>query len=291
MTKLSRLPRWYVKKAARKALALSSSASGLIATRGGVAGDPCLRVLTYHRFGDAHRDPFCVELKDFTRQMAWLARHECAVSFADMEAFLAGKKTLPDGAVLVTVDDGFRSLYAEALPVLRQYGIPAVAFVPAGEIADADREPAHASGELPERRLTWSELATLSAAGLVIGSHAWTHRSLAQMPASEIRDQAERSRATLAQRTGQPVTAFAYPFGTRADYNATSTQVLRESGYTCAFTSQHGAVRTGVDFFTLPRVKVEGGEAAWMFPLLCLGALDGWRWVDRTLWRLQERAG
>ena len=34
--------------------------------------------------------------------------------------------------------------------------------------------------------------------------------------------------------------------------------------------------------------EVEGGEGAWTFPLLCQGAMDAWKLVDDTLWRLQR---
>jgi peptidoglycan/xylan/chitin deacetylase (PgdA/CDA1 family) len=277
--------RWSLKKAARAALAVGT---GLAASnrRTGAAGSPRLRVLMYHRFGDTPYDPFSVSLRDFEAQMAWLARRRLAVSLAQAEEFLAGTRTLPDGAVLVTVDDGLHSLYARALPVLRRYRIPAVAFIPAGLI---DVAP-DATG-FPEPLMTWPQIAELGAAGVAIGSHAWTHRSLGRLPAAALRLEAEQSRRVLEQRIGSPVTAFAYPFGTRADYNATAARIVQECGYTSAFTAQHGAVRPGLDRFTLPRVKVEGGEPLWMFALLCRGGLDGWKWVDRTLWRLQASEG
>jgi peptidoglycan/xylan/chitin deacetylase (PgdA/CDA1 family) len=173
---------------------------------------------------------------------------------------------------------------------LQRYRIPAVAFVPAGEISIGHTRPSRPGDETADARITWAELEALAEAGVTIGSHAWTHRSLAGMSMAEIREQAERSREALQQHLGRPVTAFAYPFGTHADFSETTAMVLRESGYTCAFTSQHGAVRSGMDPFTLPRVKVEGGEPLWMFRLLCRGGLDAWRWIDRTLWRLQARS-
>lgn len=289
MAQMNGLVRWYLKKAARQAVVLGASASGWPAMLAAVDPSPQVRVLTYHRFGTTGRDPYCVSRDVFERQMAWVAAQGCAVSLADVEAFIGGKKTPPRNAVLVTIDDGCVSVYRDALPVLRRHRIPAVVFVPAGEIGHDDGTP-HDAG-CPERRLTWSELVALSAGGLTIGSHAWTHRSLAHLSALEMREETECSRTVLERNTGQRVTAFAYPFGTRADFNGETTAAVRRSGYTCAFTSQHGALRRGADVWTLPRVKVEGGEAPWMFPLLCRGALDGWRWVDRTLWRLQERAG
>ena len=83
------------------------------------------------------------------------------------------------------------------------------------------------------------------------------------------------------------MTAFAYPYGTLADFDPAVQGILAACGYVCAFTSQHGAVRPGLPL-ALPRVKVEAGDGASLFPRLCGGSLDGWRVVDRALWRLQR---
>ena len=268
--------RWLLKKSARKTMAL---ASRMGTARGGI------HVLTYHRFGNAARDPFCVGTEDFEQQMALLARLGTAVSMADVEALLHDRREPSAGAVLVTIDDGCPSFVEHALPILRRHGIPAVLFVPAGELVDGT--PARGNSEEPTDRMTWEELRAVADAGVVVGSHAWTHESLGHMSLDGAREQARRSRAVLEQRLGRPVTTFAYPFGTRADYSPALADMLREAGYTSAFTSQHGAVRADSDPFMLPRVKIEGGEALWMFDASLRGGLDAWRWIDRTMWKLQ----
>ncbi|MBI4516763.1 MAG: polysaccharide deacetylase family protein [Deltaproteobacteria bacterium] len=275
-TEISAL-RWALKKTARKALALSTAGCEHAWRWAGKPVTAPVRVLTYHRFGAARRDPFCVRVEDFEQHMAWIAGHCDARSLADVTSIVGGQVQFTRPGVLVTIDDGLRSLYTEALPILQRYRVPAVAFVPAGEIGTAS----------DEARLSWNELRDLHQAGITIGSHGWVHRSLGRLSAAAVRDDMERSRSAIEQRLGIRVSAFAYPFGTRADYNAVTEAVLRDSGYTCAFTSQHGAVRAGMNPFSLPRIKVEGGEDLWMFRLLCRGALDGWQWVDHTLWRLQ----
>ncbi len=108
------------------------------------------------------------------------------------------------------------------------------------------------------------------------------------MEPQRARDEAVRSREVLRQRLGCPVTSFAYPYGTRADFSRATAKILTDAGYTTAFTSQHGAIKQGADPTALPRIKVEGGEGQWIFRLLCRGALDGWRLVDRALWRVQH---
>lgn len=279
--------RWILKKSARAALAALSWISGWLFVQRWMPRRGQVRVLTYHRVGDAARDPFCVRVDEFERQMAWLARRRLAISLADLQEFLAGGERPPRGSVLVTVDDGCPCLYSRIAPIAERHGIPLVAFVPAGEVTADDAAP-RAGLDGPDARITEAELRALAARGVVIGSHAYTHRSLGRLAPSAVRTEAERSRAVLREKTGQAVEAFAYPFGTRADYNDTAAEILRAAGYRCAFTSQHGAISSDTDPFTLPRVKIEGGEGLWMFRLIVRGALDDWRWIDRIFWRLQE---
>ena len=273
--------RWYCKKAARRALALTAWGSGWLALRRILERGPSVRVLMYHRVRDARRDPFTVSPREFREQMEWIASRRLAVSLDELRDFLSGGKALRRGSVLVTIDDGYRDLWTEALPTLQRLGIPAVAFVTVDEVA-SDR-----SGDARER-LSWAEVAALPGRGIAVGSHSWSHRSLAALEPEQVRFHARESRLQLERRLGRAVTSFAYPFGTRADFSAMTRRVLREEGYDCAFTAQHGAVAAGADPHALPRVKVEGGDGMWTFKLLVAGAMDPWRWIDRFLWRVQQ---
>jgi peptidoglycan/xylan/chitin deacetylase (PgdA/CDA1 family) len=285
--------RWYLKKAARHGMALGAGTCGRLAVGFARSAAAKIRVLTYHRLGDWKRDPFCVTEQNFRAQMRYLAENGLAVSLHDLQAFLAGSKKLADGSVLVAIDDGYRSLFTGMLPILKEFRIPAVAYVSPGLIRDSadGSKQNNAGGDMPEPYLTWDELKTLAENGVVIGSHGWSHRSLGRMEAAEVRQEAIQSRHVLQTRLGRTVDSFAYPYGTRADFNASTTAILAEACYTTVFTSQHGAITKGADAIALPRIKVEGGEGLWMFRRLCGGALDSWRLADRVLWRWQGDRG
>jgi peptidoglycan/xylan/chitin deacetylase (PgdA/CDA1 family) len=278
--------RWMLKKSARRGVAVASWASGWLAAREAIAPGPRLRAITYHRFGSAGRDPYCVAPAAFAAQMRWLADRGLAVSLDDVRDFVAGKKPLRPDSVLVTIDDGCRSTYTEALPILRDLGVPAVAFVSAGLVG----APPVASDHV-EPFCTWDELGRLRDAGIEIGSHAFDHRSLGRMTDADARAQAESSRERIARELGAPARSFAYPFGTRADFGPRTDRILADSGYEIAFNSVHGAIRPGMDAISLPRVKVEGGEGLRMFELICRGGMDAWRLLDDVLWRVfQQRS-
>jgi peptidoglycan/xylan/chitin deacetylase (PgdA/CDA1 family) len=267
--------RWIVKKLARRGAALSAHLPPVRSRTQRV------RVLTYHRFASRTRDPFAVAPALFADQMRWLADRGLAISLDQLRSFVAGHASLPLDAVLVTIDDGFACTHDVALPILRDHGVPAVAFITTSLVGR--RLP-----EEPERYMTWEELAAVADGGVDIGSHAWHHRSLARVSADAVREEGARSRAALTERLGVSVDAFAYPFGTRGDYDAMTEQVLGEIGYTTLFTSQHGAIRPGMNPRSLPRIKVEGGEDLALFAAICRGGLDAWRFVDQALWRLQR---
>lgn len=274
--------RWLIKKAARTAMVVGSFVTGSLALRRLAGRGPTVRVLTYHRFGDAVRDPWCVSAAVFEEQMRWLAEHKLAVSLDDVERFVRGEIDLPDGAVLVTMDDGFSSVLHIAAPIMQRHRIPSVAYVTTGFVGTSS-----VSGE---RYLTWDEVARLPAAGITVGSHAHTHRSVAQLSAQAAFEEGQRSKQLLEQHLGAPVRSFAYPFGMRPDESPATAQMLSDCGYSSIFIAQHGTLRRGADLARLPRVKVEGGEPPWMFKLLCRGGMDAWKLFDDTLWKLQRPA-
>jgi peptidoglycan/xylan/chitin deacetylase (PgdA/CDA1 family) len=271
------LGRWVVKKAGRRAFALARRPPAARAAR--------VRALVYHRIRVAPRDPFSVSPAAFEAQMAWLAQHGLAVSLDAVADFLAGRASVPPGAVLVTIDDGFRDAYDTALPILARHRIPACLFVVVGSVEERDGPPP--PDRSAEAHVSWGELRSLELGGVSVGSHAWDHVPLARLGAPEVARQARRSRDVLRERLGAAVPHFAYPFGTRGSFDDGTRRALADAGYACAFTAQHGAIAPGMDPLALPRIKVEGGEGMWMFRRLLAGGLDDWSLIDQLLWRLQ----
>lgn len=273
--------RWIAKKLSRSAVA---AAFGLPLSR---SQRGAARVLTYHRFGRIPMDPFCVPPFEFDSHLKYVAENGLGASLDDLVSFVDGRRTLVDDAVVITSDDGFRSVWTHMLPALRNYQLRGVAYVTASLIRDTDALPSYLPSDQPEHYMSWNELGRLSELGVAIGCHSFTHRSLGQMSIAEAREQAEKAMELFRARLGSDVVSFAYPYGTRADYSAETARMLSDVGYTTAFTSQHGAIKQGMNLMELPRVKVESGDPDWLFPRLCHGAMDAWRIVDQGLWRVQ----
>jgi peptidoglycan/xylan/chitin deacetylase (PgdA/CDA1 family) len=232
-----------------------------------------LAVLAYHEIADADR---------FGEHLDHLRSTARPVSVEEVVDAARGRYQLPSRAVLVTFDDGDRSLVEVAMPMLRERGIPAAAFVipslldtdepfwwdevtelvragarssraPANEPGAAvralkglpDGERLAAIDELRNTRrgpklrapqLRREELALLESAGIEIGSHSYSHVSLARCSAEVVETEITRAHEALAAAAARPPRAFAYPNG---DEDPGAEAILRDLGYEVAFLFDH----------------------------------------------------
>ncbi len=82
-----------------------------------------LIALAYHGIDDAFQ---------FEKQMQFIAERMRPVSLQNVLTAISEDSALPEKSVLVTFDDGDVSLLDKGAPILKKYGIPAIAFVVAG---------------------------------------------------------------------------------------------------------------------------------------------------------------
>ncbi|MGH9661886.1 MAG: polysaccharide deacetylase family protein [Bryobacteraceae bacterium] len=117
------------------------------------------------------------------------------------------------GAVALTFDDGFRNFAEHAAPVLSEFGFPATVFLVTGHCGRHNDWPSQPRGIPRLELMSWSEVRDLAAAGIRFGAHSVDHPRLTSLPRTEIERQLAGSRSAIEDRVGQPVEAFAYPYG------------------------------------------------------------------------------
>ncbi|HEY1392223.1 MAG TPA: polysaccharide deacetylase family protein, partial [Methylibium sp.] len=152
-----------------------------------------------------------------------------------------GRQPLPRRSVVITIDDGYESVYRYAFPLLRKYGFPATLFVYTDFIGAREG-------------LSWAQLQELAASGLIdIEAHSKTHRNLIERAAGEdderyrqdIEMEAKAPRELLERRLGVKIRNYAYPYG---DANETVLAALARQQYQLAVTVNPG----GNAFFAQP---------------------------------------
>lgn len=156
-------------------------------------------ILTYHSI-DRSGSVLSISPELFAWQMGALA--EAGIAVVPLKEVRSRA-----GAVALTFDDGYRTFYTEALPVLRRFGHPATVFAIAGE---RSAEPGPGAG-LP--LMTWNELAEAARCRVEIGAHTLRHLPLTRLPAEQACEEIASSQQVIQQRLGAPVESFAYPYG------------------------------------------------------------------------------
>ena len=223
----------------RMSRVLLAPALALLSLLGAPPADASLLVLSYHdirddvaRQGDV--DPHAVSTQNFAAHLDWLhGNGYTAVDLDDVEAASRGVRPLPERAVLLTFDDGLRSVYTHAFPLLRAYRFPAVIAPVTGWVdlpADSHVDYAGPASHDRDDFVTWAHLREMQASGLVeVASHtdAMHYGALANpqgnvIPAAVTRiyDPAADAYETAAQ----------YLARVRADLTASAAAIERELG-------------------------------------------------------------
>lgn len=211
-------------------------------------------ILMYHSVGD--RAPGST--RAWTHSPAVLRSHLGVVTGEGYEPltvseYLAarrGARPLPERAVVVTFDDGYRDFATEALGLLATARVPVTLYVTSAYIGG------HAGWRRPDARLPMlsaRELAGLPADLVEVGAHGHTHVKLDTVPVEAARDEIRRSKATLEDTMGREVLTFAYPHGR---HDAAVRRLVREEGFAGACAVGHALSWSGDDDYALARVIV-----------------------------------
>jgi peptidoglycan/xylan/chitin deacetylase (PgdA/CDA1 family) len=130
------------------------------------------------------------------------------------------------GVGALTIDDGLAASTSKMAEILLRRGQTATVYIATGLMGKP--HPDLSSGE---RIVDRSELLELAQVGLEIGAHTVDHPDLRTLSQSEKIDQLTRSKQTLEDILGRPVTSMAYPFGA---VDAATVDAARQAGYRTA---------------------------------------------------------
>jgi peptidoglycan/xylan/chitin deacetylase (PgdA/CDA1 family) len=188
-----------------------------------------------------------VSRAEFAAQMRWLARHGYeAVTLQRVYDAWHGRATLPRRPIVVSFDDGYRSHYTAALPVLRALGWPGV----------LNLDLSNVSGERGWWTLAPWMVRELIAAGWEVDAHSLTHADLPALSGDALKHEVQGSRAAIQSRFGVAANFFCYPSG---HYDSDVVTAVRAAGFLGATTVEWGLGRR-TEPLTLDRVRIDGGD-------------------------------
>ncbi len=249
---------------------------------------PKLTILSYHEIAegnDALVPAYTVTPTNFVRQMDWLKNNGYRfVGMNDVLADYAGKKPLPEKAVLITFDDGYQSMYVHAFPILKLFRAPAVVALVGSWMDVPESGKVNFDGRSIPRTalLSWDELREMTRSGLVeVASHSYAmHEGIVSNPqgnlqpaatarrwiadknqyedetsyARRVREDLQRNNEMLRKHLGAGPRIVVWPYGR---YNVETRRIAAQLGMPIGLTLDDGGNTADTPLYGLRRSLLE----------------------------------
>ena len=213
-------------------------------------------VLGYHNFSKTAKvSQMLMRTSEFREQMEYLRRSGITViSMQDFLDWRHGNRTLPARCALITLDDGWKSVYTDAYPILKEYGYPFTLFLYTNYITGMGDS------------LSPAQVKEMQANGATVGSHSVSHhyprdwkKTEAQGPeayAALVDKELGESQKKLSKMFG-PVNTYCYPGGY---ITPGMLERIASYGYVAAFDVKPGKVSVTEDPLQIHRYMIFGND-------------------------------
>jgi peptidoglycan/xylan/chitin deacetylase (PgdA/CDA1 family) len=212
-------------------------------------------ILGYHDFSETETETAMrIRTSKFRKQME--AIRQLGISVISLEDFIAwknGEKDIPEKSVLITLDDGWKSVYTDAFPILKEFGYPFTLYLYKNYVDGGGKA------------LTTPMIKEMIAAGATIGSHSVSHPYPATVKEFRkkgpdaydkyLRKELGESKRFLESKFKKKAKTYAFPGGF---YTEEMLPLCEEFGYTHMFTVLPGKITRSADNHTLPRYMILG---------------------------------
>lgn len=191
-----------------------------------------------------------VSLEDFKQQMSYLHENNFHTATLDeLKDFLDNKTDLPKDTVIITFDDGYLSNAVYAYPVMKEYGFKGTIFIIGNSSFEVNKT------FMPDvlQHISAAEFGKYKDV-FDYGSHTYNmHRKTdnkSLLTASETEKVYEDLNQNMKIVTGK---YFSYPYGI---YNNRTINILKDLGYSLAFTVNRSLVTNESNRYILPRIGI-----------------------------------
>lgn len=198
-----------------------------------------------------------IEVDKFEKQMSYIQKKGYKTLF-----FSELEEPLPEKSMIVSFDDGFRSVYENAYPIMKKYGIKANVYLPTKYIGN-DR-----------KFMNWDMVKELQQTGLFeFAGHTHTHVDIRTLTEKKIREEVEKSNIIMLEKLGYTPTAFCMPFGV---FDKKSINRVRKfEVYKYILGSFYGmAKQTELKNRVLPRIGISNDDTEAVFQKKLEGKLN-----------------
>jgi peptidoglycan/xylan/chitin deacetylase (PgdA/CDA1 family) len=212
-------------------------------------------VLGYHDLAEnLPETAMRIHTSKFRRQME--AIRQSGIKVLTLDEFAAWKKgdaKIPENAILLTFDDGWKSVYTDAYPILKEFGFPFTIFLYKNYVDGGGKA------------LTLPMIREMIQNGATIGSHSVSHpypltvknyrKKGPDAFDAYLRKEIGESKRFLESKFPVKITTYAYPGGF---FTEEMPPLCEEFGYDFMFTVLPGKIKRALPNDRLPRYVILG---------------------------------
>ncbi|AGS39777.1 polysaccharide deacetylase family protein [Cycloclasticus zancles] len=162
--------------------------------------------------------------------------------------------------VAITFDDGMASVFTEALPVLKDFSVPAHLFLTTSVVGGDNYWQTQPKNAPKFQMMDWDQIAACQSAGVSIEAHTHTHPKLSVLTAEQVQDECLLCDEIIEEKLGRKPKYFAYPYGAYDE----KTQKFASSQYKATVTTFMGSLSKNDDHALLPRLDSYYLQSNWI---------------------------
>lgn len=204
-----------------------------------------IRQKNYLRAVIYHDTPKCFSAS-LERQFAFYQKHFSSVTRKDLDQFFqTGQWQKSKPGLIITFDDGLKSNFEWAYPLLEKFGFTGWFFVPTGFVdtpwekqltfaKEHDIVPFESNG-MNRLAMNWEEIRRLDQ-NHVIGCHTRSHLRMSEELAKDVlQKEIVQAKDDLENRLGHPIDLFCWVGGELPTYTRQAYEIIQKTGYFYAF--------------------------------------------------------
>jgi peptidoglycan/xylan/chitin deacetylase (PgdA/CDA1 family) len=234
-------------------------------------------ILTFHSIDDSGS---VLSYSPDTLDKLLLALQRSAIPLLDLGTLLRPETKT---GVALTFDDGMRTVFTEALPILRSHSAPAHLFLTTDVVGMTNRWPSQPSAAPLFEMLHWREIEALQGAGIYIEAHTASHPDLRQLSDDALCAECDRADEIIAAMLGVRPRYFAYPYG----LNDTRVRSFARQRYIGSVTTDGRLLQPTEDRAALPRLETYYLRREFLFRSLQSPATHAYIALRRAFRRLR----
>lgn len=201
-------------------------------------------IFVFHRFGDPRFPSTSTSVETLKAEFDYLQAEQYEViPLSRLARALKAGEPIDDRWVVLTIDDGYRSFYENALPLFKTYGYPFTLFV-----------SVEATDKGYHDYMSWEQIRDTSKYG-EIALHGYGHRHEVHLAQSVLREDTERALRSFQNELRRVPRYYAYPYG---EYDTSVRAAIASYGFELILNQTAGAISGSSDPHDLDRIALTG---------------------------------